>query len=185
SYLRGLDADAMFEEQEHHGEVEERFDPDYPDTDGRTPIKGLYIASPAGARSAQAIAVAGHGAHVGRCLLEDQRREGGYSGGVAPHYDWLRSEAEFSGEWADRDRWREWFHNEVEDGDVADEQFEELRERYIDRAFETRRTEEEIDADAERGLRRLVDVIGTKRVLDAIDDAEIREYARDEGEPTQ
>jgi hypothetical protein len=179
SYLRGLGEDAMFEEREHHGEVEERFDPDYPDGDGRTPVEGLYVASPAGDRSAQAIVVAGHGAHVARCLLEDRRRERGYSGGVAPHYDWLRPEAEFSGQWADRDRWREWFENEFEGDDVSEERIEELRERHIDGAFETRRTEEEIDAAAERGLRRLVDVVGTDRILDAVDDAEIRRYARD------
>ncbi|WP_284011396.1 FAD-dependent oxidoreductase [Haloarcula pelagica] len=183
SYLRSLDEDEMVAEDEHHGEVEERFDPEYADADGRTPIKGLYVASPAGGRSAQAIVVAGHGAHVARCLLEDRRRQRGYSGGVAPHYDWLRSDAEFSGEWADRGRWREWFHNEIDASGLSSERLEDLRERYIDRAFETRRTDEEIDKEAERGLRRLVDTIGTDRVLDAVDDAEIKRYARDGGDP--
>jgi hypothetical protein len=183
SYLRSLGDDAMFEEHEHHGEVEERFDPDYPDEDGRTPVAGLYVASPAGARSAQAIVAAGNGAHVARCLLEDRRTERGYSGGVAPHYDWLRPDAEFSGEWADRGRWREWFHDEIEDADLDEDRLEALREQYVDRAFETRRSADEIDAAAERGLRRLVDVIGPDRVLDAIDDAEIRAYASNAGEP--
>ncbi|MFC5369166.1 FAD-dependent oxidoreductase [Salinirubrum litoreum] len=185
SYLRSLDEDAMFTEEEHHGEVEERFDTEYADADGRTPIEGLYVASPAGDRSAQAIVVAGHGAHVARCLLEDRRHRRGYSGGVAPHYDWLRGDAEFAGEWADRDRWREWFHNEIEADEVADDRLADLRERYIDRAFETRRTDEEIDEEAERGLRRLVDTIGTDRVLDAIDDAEIEQYVGDRGEPAR
>jgi hypothetical protein len=182
SYLRSLGDDAMFEEHEHHGELEERFDPDYADEDGRTPVPGLYVASPAGARSAQAIVAAGNGAHVARCLLEDRRTERGYSGGVAPRYDWLRPDAEFSGEWADRDRWREWFHNEIEDDDLEEDRLEALREQYIDRAFETRRSEKEIEAAAERGLRRLVDVIGTDRILDAIDDGEIRAYASNAGE---
>ncbi len=176
SYLRPLGDDAMFETHEHHGEPEERFDPDYPDEDGRTPIDGLYVASPAGARSAQAIVAAGNGAHVARCLLADHRREQGYPGGVAPHYDWLRPDAEFSGEWAERDRWREWFHNEVGDDDVDDERLAELRETYVDRAFETRLGESEVEARAERGLQRLVEVIGSERVLDVIDDETIHEY---------
>ncbi|WP_254839113.1 FAD-dependent oxidoreductase [Natronomonas marina] len=176
SYLRGLGVEAMFEEQEHHGELEERFDPTYPDDDGRTPVDGLYVASPAGDRSAQTIVVAGHGAHVARCLLEDRRRERGYAGEVAPHYDWLRSDAEFSGEWADRDRWREWFENEMHGG-VDEERFVELRERYIDGAFETRRTDEEVEAAAERGVERLVEVLGTGRVLDAVDDELVLERA--------
>jgi hypothetical protein len=179
SYLRPLDEEAMFAEQEHHGEVEERFDPEYPDEDGRTPVEGLYVASPAGDRSAQAIVAAGNGAHVARCLLEDRRRERGYSGGVAPEYDWLRTETEFSGEWADRDRWREWFENEIddEDGDLDEDRLEELRERYIDRAFATRRSEAEVEELTQRGIETLVDVIGPERVLEAVDDAAIQQYA--------
>ena len=178
SYLRALGDDEMFEAHEHHGEVEERFDPEYADEDGRTPIDGLYVASPAGARSAQAIVAAGNGAHVARRLIEDHRRERGYPAGVAPHYDWLRRDAEFSGEWADRDRWREWFDNEVGDEyDVADDRLADLRESYIDRAFETRRTDEEVRELSERGLERLVETLGPERLLDAIDDATVAEYA--------
>ena len=178
SYLRPLDDDAMFETHEHHGEVEQRFDPDYPDADGRTPVDGLYVASPADNRSAQAIVAAGNGAHVARCLLEDHRRELGYPEGVAAHYDWLRPDGAFSGEWADRDRWREWFANEAgDDYDADDERLADLRETHIDRAFEARLTDAEAEERADAGLRRLVEVIGTERVLDAIDDATVREYA--------
>jgi hypothetical protein len=176
SYLRELDDEDMFEQQEHHDEVEERFDPEYPDEDGRTPIDGLYVASPAGTRSAQAIVVAGHGAHVARCLLEDRRSERGYSGEVAPHYDWLRSDAEFAGEWAERERWRTWFDNEM-GGDLSGDRLADLREPYIEQAFDTRRTEQEVEAATERGLRRLVEVLGQNRLLDVIDDREIRERA--------
>jgi hypothetical protein len=176
SYLRELNDEDMFEEQEHHGEIAERFDPDYPDEDGRTPIDGLYVASPAGARSAQAIVVAGHGAHVARRLLEDRRSERGYTGGVAPHYDWLRSDNEFAGEWADRERWSAWFDNEME-ADLPEDRLAELREAYIDRAFDTRRTDQEVEAATERGLRRLVEIIGPNRLLDVIDDDLIRERA--------
>ncbi|MFC6727747.1 FAD-dependent oxidoreductase [Natronoarchaeum mannanilyticum] len=178
SYLRTLDDDAMFEEHEHHGELEERFDPEYPDEDGRTPFEGLYVASPAGQRSAQAIVAAGNGAHVARCLLEDHRIARGYPEGVATEYDWLRRDGEFSGEWAERDRWREWFENEAgEDHDLDDDRLEELRERYIDRAFETRLTDAEAESRADGGVERLVDVLGPERVLDAIDDATIEKYA--------
>lgn len=195
SYLRGLDdGEKLFETHRHHGEERERFDPNYPDDDGRTPVEGLYVASPAGGRSAQAIVAAGNGAHVARCLLADRRRERGYSGGVAPHYDWLRPDSEFSGEWADRDRWREWFENEFDGADdVDDDRLAELREAYIDRAFATRLSDEEVRDRAQNGLRRLVDVVGHERVLaavgrtaalDAIDDDLIREYL-DDGEAVE
>jgi len=177
SYLRPLDDDGeMFEEHEHHGEVEERFDPDYPDADGRTPVDGLYVAGPAGDRSAQAVVAAGHGAHVVRCLIEDRRRELGYAGHVAARYDWLRSDAEFSGEWGERDRWREWFDNEMGDHDIDDERLAELRETYVDRAFETRVTDEEVEDRSREGIARLVEVVGPDRVLDAVDDDRIRDY---------
>ncbi|MGA9399777.1 FAD-dependent oxidoreductase [Haladaptatus sp.] len=176
-YLRPLSGDEMFERHEHDGEEHEHFDPEYADADGRTPIDGLYVAAPAGQRSVQTIIAAGHGAHVARCLLEDLRNEEGFSGGVAPHYDWLRRDSEFSGDWGDRDRWREWYEDEVEDDpDIDEERFEELRERYIDSAFETRVPDDAVEERSRRGVSRLVETYGTERVLDALDDAEIREY---------
>jgi hypothetical protein len=181
SYLRGLDDDeAMFEEHEHHGELEERFDPDYPDEDGRTPVEGLYVASPAGGRSAQAIVAAGNGAHVARSLLEDRRRDRGLDGEVAPHYDWARKPSEFSGEWGDRDRWREWFDNEIGETDPDHERVESLRETYIDRAFETRIDAAAVESRFDRSIEQLVDVIDQDRILDAVDDQRIREYVADQ-----
>jgi hypothetical protein len=177
SYLQPLGDEEMFTMQEHHGEREERFDPTYPDDDGRTPIDGLYVAAPAGGRNEQAITAAGHGAHVARSLLEDYRHTEGYAGGVAPHYDWTRSDSEFTGEWADRDRWREWFENEMGEHSLDDEHLATLRESYIDEAFETKLTDEEVDARGDRGLRRLVEVIGEERVLDVVDDSVIQAYA--------
>ncbi|SFS89113.1 FAD-dependent oxidoreductase [Halostagnicola kamekurae] len=178
-YLRPLGGDAMFETHDHDGEEHEHFDPAYADADGRTPIDGLYVASPAGQRSTQAVVAAGHGAHVGRCVLADRRREEGYPDGVAEHYDWLRRDAEFSGEWNDRDRWRDWFDDEAgEDHGLSDERYERLRERYIDRAFETRVSETSADERSRRGLGRLLETIGTDRVLDAIDDETIEAYVR-------
>ena len=177
-YLRPLGGDEMFEKHDHDGEEHEHFDPEYADEDGRTPIDGLYIASPAGQRSVQAVIAAGHGAHVGRCVLADQRREQGYPDGVAQHYDWLRRDAEFSGEWDTRDRWRDWFDDEAgDDHDLADERYERLRERYIDHAFDTRVPDNVAEDRSRRGLSRLLETLGTDRVLDALDDDAIEAYA--------
>lgn len=50
-YLRALDdEEAMFESYEYDGEEYERFDRTYAETDGTTPIEGLYVASPTGTR---------------------------------------------------------------------------------------------------------------------------------------
>ncbi|RDZ64265.1 thioredoxin reductase [Haloferax sp. Atlit-12N] len=177
-YLRGLDDDdAMFEEHDHHGEVHEHFDSDYADDDGRTLVEGLYVAAPSGDRNAQVGIAAGQGGHVARCLIEDRRRERGFPGDLAAHYDWLRADTEFQGEWGDRDRWREWFESEVpDDADLDDERLAELRESYIDRAFDTRRTDHEVETAEPRGIRRLVEVIGTERVLDALPDEVLADY---------
>jgi len=171
-YMRPLGGDGMFETHEHHGETEERFDPEYPDTDGRTPIEGLYVAAPTESRNAQAIISAGQGAHVARCLLEDHRKAEGYPEGVvSAHYDWLRPESEFQGEWGDRDRWREWFDNELpDDHDLDQARLEDLRERYIDRAFETKLSKSEIEHHTERGHRQL---------LERLDDDLVVERARE------
>jgi len=178
SYLRPLDdEDGMFEEHDHHGEMEERFDPAYAGRDGRTPVDGLYVAAPNDGRNAQAIVSAGQGAHVARSLIEDHREAHGYPAGVlAAHYDWLRPDSEFAGEWGDRDRWREWFENEAGDHDLEGERFEELRERYIDEAFDTNLTDSRIEARSDQGLERLLETIGQDRVLAALDDDRIRAY---------
>lgn len=167
-YLRPLGGDDMFELHEHHGEQKERFDPDYPDRDGRTPVDGLYVAAPAGHRNAQAIVSAGQGAHVARSLIEDCRLDAGYpESAVSRHYDWLRPESDFSGEWADRDRWREWFENELpDDHDLDDDRLVELRERYIDRAFESKRSAQAVERRTERAQRRLLSSLDDDLVLE-------------------
>ena len=178
SYLRPLDdADEMFELHEHHGERHERFAPSYPDRDGRTPVEGLYVAAPNGDRNAQAIVAAGQGAQVARSLVEDRRRAEGFPPELATEYDWLRPSREFAGEWGERDRWREWFGNEAGDHELSAERFVELRERYIDRAWESQRTPEEVDALATDAHRTLADHLDPDAMLAAIDDERIREYA--------
>jgi hypothetical protein len=180
SYLRPVVGEAAFERHEHHGEDHERFAPSYPDADGRTPVDRLYVVAPNGHRNAQAIVSAGHGAHVARSLLADHRRAEGVPGGVAAHYDWLRPAAEFTGEWGDRDRWRTWYANEAgDDHGLTDERFAELRERYIDRAFETRRSPAEVERLRERGHRRLAEHLDDDAMLAVIDDDRIRAYLAD------
>ncbi len=77
-YLRPLDdADEMYESHEHGGEEHEHFNRTYADADGRTPIEGLYVASPVEEWSTQAIAVAGFGALVGRHVVGEGRRDRG------------------------------------------------------------------------------------------------------------
>lgn len=177
SYLKPLEeAGEMFEVELHHGEEHEQLDREFPDADGRTPIDGLYVAAPTEQRNAQVVVAAGHGAHVARTLLEDHREVEGLAGEVAPVYDWLRPESEFSGDWAERERWEQWFDNEMGDGDASEAEVERLRERYIDRAFATERSPEEIEQLRHEGHRRLAEQLDTEAVLDAVDDEEIVAY---------
>lgn len=179
-YLRPLDGDAMFTEQEYGGEVHEHFDPAYPDADGRTPVEGLYVASPAGERDVQAIVAAGQGAHVARRLLAGRRAAAGYPDGLDEVYDWLRPNAEFAGEWGTREGWREWFDARLpEDADPDAERLEGLREQYVDDALATRRSAEEIAAATAAGVEELVSVVGVDRVLAAVDDERLREHLAD------
>ena len=163
-YLRPLgEAEAMFETREHGGEEHERFDRDYPDDDGRTPIEGLYVAGPLAGVGDQAIIAAGHGAQVARNLIEDGRRGRGYWDGVAEHYDWVRRKEELSEEWRDRDRWREWVDdNAPEDVEVTDEEYERIREREIDARLSTYVEREEIERRSERGRRRLAEYLNAE-----------------------
>ncbi|OIB58234.1 FAD-dependent oxidoreductase [Natrialba sp. SSL1] len=177
SYLRPLGGDELFETHEHDGEEDDHFDSSYPDADGRTPIDGLYVASPNGSRNAQAVIAAGQGAHVARTLIADHRTAQGFPDGVAERYDWLRRESEFTGEWATRERWQEWYDEKSgDDHNLETERYEDLRARYIDRAFETRLSESAAESRTAQGLRELVETLGTDRVLDAVDDEQIRSY---------
>nr|WP_325064016.1 NAD(P)/FAD-dependent oxidoreductase [Halobacterium bonnevillei] len=177
TYVRPLVGDEAFETHEHDGETHEHLDPDYADEDGRTPVEGLYVASPAGEWNAQVVIAAGRGAHVARCLLADHREQRGFPQGVAAHYDWQRRESEFSGDWGDRNRWREWYDEEAGDDHGLDEdRYEALREAYIDRAFETKLTDEAIRERTERGYRRL---------LEHVPDDAIRSYLADPDPETE
>ena len=162
-YLSSLD-DAMFEDDEN-----ERFDRSYATENGRTPMDGLYVASPSAQSDRQAIIAAGRGARVAHALIADARRERGYPDSLAEQYDWLRREGELTGEWRERERWREWFDERAPD-DWSGERRAARREAAIDR-----RLAEFLPA-AERE-RRAAD--GHDRLLDHIDDERILARARE------
>jgi len=179
-YLWPLGDDAMVTTHEHHdGEVEETFDDDYPDADGSTPIDGLYVATPSDADE-QAIVAAGRGAETARTVIRDVRVDLGIPEEFADHYDWVRREAELTGEWEDRDRWREWFAEKVPDEhDFDPEELAALREAEIDRVLDTYVDDGVIDRRRERAHERLLDHLDSERILDHVDDELILERARE------
>lgn len=168
-YMRGLDDEtAMFETHEHDGEEHEHFDKGYAESDGTTPVDGLFIASPYGETGYQASMAAGHGTRVGITVVEDVRRERGYPEPMANYYDWMRRETELDDEWSDRDRWREYFDDRVpDDHDTPAERLVEVREREIDRRLATYLSDEEIERRIERGHEKLLEHIDDDRILEA------------------
>ncbi|WP_096393747.1 FAD-dependent oxidoreductase [Halorubrum trapanicum] len=191
-YLRGLDDDdAMFEVHDHGGETHEHFDREYADRDGETPVDGLYIASPSDA-DRQAITAAGRGARVGKRVVADARVADGWWREAAEGVDWVRREAELDGEWADRDRWVEWFDAEHADGpvDPDSERFARVREAAVDDALAAYVDADEERARAAAGHRALaehldpeavVEAHGADALLDAMDDEAVAAYAGGEG----
>ena len=173
-YLRPLDDGEMFEAHEDEdGETAEHFDRSYAEFDGATPVDRLYVASPSDEADRQAVVAAGRGARVGLRVVEDARRDRGLPEPLVARYDWVRRESSLEPEWRDRDRWREWFDGRVADADLDPDEWEELREREIDRRLETY-----LDAD-ERARRT---ARGQRRLLDHVDDELILERARELGE---
>jgi len=152
-YMRGFDDDALFETYEHDGEEHERFDRSYPDDDGTTPVEGLYVASPSEEADTQAIMAAGRGARVAHRVIANARMDDGWWADAAEGVDWMRREANLDDEWADRERWVEWFDEHYgEDAPVApdSERFRRVRETYIDSERSKCLSDDEIDERAER-----------------------------------
>ncbi|MCU4800783.1 FAD-dependent oxidoreductase [Halobacteria archaeon HArc-gm2] len=166
-YLRPLGGDAMFDVHEHGGEEHEHFARDYADSGGTTPVDGLYVASPSAETDRQAIVAAGRGARVSLAVVGAVRREQGFPDEFVDHYDWVRRETQRDDEWADRDRWREWFAERLPaDHDLDEDRLAELREREIDRRLDTYVTESEVSTRAERGQRRLLTHLDDDLVLE-------------------
>ncbi|MDB2244944.1 FAD-dependent oxidoreductase [Halorubrum ezzemoulense] len=199
-YLRGLDEDgAMFEARDRDGETREDFDREYADRDGKTPVEGLYVASPSDA-DRQAVTAAGRGARVGKRVVADARIDDGWWPAAAEGVDWVRREAEREGEWTDRERWVEWFDETHADGpvDPDSERFARVREAAVDDALSAYVDADEAAARAAAGHRALaerldpeavVDAHGPAALLDALDDGAVAAYAGGDGstrrEPTE
>lgn len=165
-YLYSLDGDSMVETYEYDGETHERFDRSYAESDGSTPVDGLYVASPSNEADRQAIVAAGRGARVGLTVVGDARQETGVPASLADHYDWMRQESTLDDEWADRDRWREWYDERRPEDHADDDQWTTMRERDIDRRLATYLTDEDIEQRAERGQRRLLEHVDDELVLE-------------------
>ncbi|SEQ95285.1 NAD(P)/FAD-dependent oxidoreductase [Natrinema salaciae] len=177
SYLRGLDDDdALFVTAEGDGETADRFDREYPDDDGRTPVDGCYVAGPLAGCGDQAIIAAGHGATVARALCRDLRREDGYWGRFADHYDWRRRAANLQAEWADPERWVDLFDRDAPD-DLEADTIRRLAEEHTDDRLEQYVDADAADRRADRGQRRLAAALDDEVLLEAVDDAAVREYA--------
>jgi hypothetical protein len=66
-------------------------------------------------------------------VLADVRLERGYPEAVAETTDWLTREAQRTGEWAERDRWREWFDEQrSSEDDRDDDTWRALHEANVD-----------------------------------------------------
>jgi len=155
-YLRGLDDDeAMFAS----ADGESYFDRSYADPDGRTPVDGLYVASPADPTSQQVVMAAGRGARVGRVVVGDARRDAGYPDSFAERVDWLRRESARDGD--EREGWREHWDAQAPDADetLREAEIADRLDRYVD------------DAAIERRRQRAHD-----RILEHLDDDRIRAY---------
>ncbi len=186
-YLRGLDDDsAMFESHEHHGEVHEHFDRDYPDRDGRTPIDGCYVAGGLAGFGDQAQIAAGHGMTVGRTVLADARQDAGLWDAAATHYDWRRRRAALDHDWDDEAAWQQRFddHRLPDDREIDDDRLERVRAAEIERVKESYLTDDEIAARTERAHRRLAAHLDDEVLLDAIDDETLRAYVEESSLPT-
>ena len=197
-YMRGLSDDAaMFETYEPDGEEQETFDSGYADHDGRTPVEGLYVASPSEEADEQAIMAAGRGARVAKRVIADARIDDGWWEETAKRFDWVRREAELDDEWTEREAWVEWFDERYGDDapvGVDSARFERVRKASIDDSLSSYATPDEIASRTETGHETVADHLDAEAIvaaadetalLDAMDDETIREYADRRRQPME
>jgi succinate dehydrogenase/fumarate reductase flavoprotein subunit len=176
AYLRPVLGEDAFESDPDEALVE--LDADVVDSDGRTSVDGLYLATPH-ADDEQVAQAVGRGARVARTLLADRRRAAGLPEDVATVRDWRRREDRLDAEWQDGERWREWF----EEGLPADADVDpSRREREIDRLRASYLTPAEREDRRHRAHRQLAAALDPAAILDAIDDETIRGYLEEDEE---
>lgn len=173
AYLEPLDAPALLTEDP---DGSTQLDAAALDPVGSTPVEGLYVAGPLGGSGDQAVTAAGHGATVGRAVVEHLRTAEGYWSHFAERYDWLRKETELAGDWADPDHWRDWFDDGAP-ADLDDATRERLRERYVEERFAAYLDTGAVAERRRAGHRALAEHLDPDAVLAAVDDDRIREYA--------
>ncbi|KPN30882.1 alkyl hydroperoxide reductase subunit F [Halolamina pelagica] len=167
-YLRGLDDDdAMFVTREYEGRPESTSTRSTPRRTARRPSTACSSRPP---RRDQR---AGDRGRWPRRQGRRHRRRGstprpGYPDNVAAYYDWRRRERDRTGEWEDRDRWREFYEGRFpDDHDLSAERVAEIREREIDRRLDQYITDEAAERRARAGQRRLLRHIDDDLVLEA------------------
>lgn len=182
AYLQALCGDEAFETVEHHGEETEQFDRAYADPDGRTPIEGLYVASPTDGADRQAVMAAGRGARAAHAAIADARRADGYPDPLADVRDWVRRYDDLDEEWTDRERWEESVRRRLpEDGARTEDERAALCAAEADRLFEACLTDAEIADRRRAGHRRLVAHLDDDAVLERAREIE-RARGRNDGE---
>ncbi|WP_053771739.1 FAD-dependent oxidoreductase [Halorubrum tropicale] len=145
-------------------------DPFVPTDGGRTEVPGLYVAGWMSDETVHQVGVnVGHGARVGLALARDDMSDRYWPAVGERYVDWVVHDGRYGGDGWD-DHVDEWFEREMlpaDDGvdrSVVDAAREDLKAEFLDRCV----TAEE----RERRDRR-----GQLRLLDALDDDVVREYA--------
>jgi hypothetical protein len=182
-YMRDLHDDAsMFETHEYDSEEHEHFDKGYAAADGTTPVDRLYVVTPSD-EDDRAIITAGRGTRVARRVIDDTRQDVGWWEEVSDGVDWVRREAELDDEWADRDRWVEWFDDYYgEDAPVEtdSDRFQRVREADIDNSLSSYISSDELADRAAAGREALTTHLGVERLLGAVDAETLLDHVDDD-----
>jgi hypothetical protein len=133
----------------------------------------------------------GRGARVARRVVADRRIDDGWWESIAANVDWVRREAELDDEWADRERWVEYFDEQFGPDapyDADAEEYERVRREALDQREAAYIDPDEIEARAAAGHEALAARLDADAVvaahdeadlLDAMDDAVVESYLDD------
>jgi len=145
-------------------------DPELAGEHGETPVDGLWIAGPAAGVESQIAVAVGHGARVGRAVIEEYRRQvENYWGEAADYYsDWVVQQGRYPGE--------EWLENVTEifvesaPSDI-DEKLVQTKAREVVKERQNMQIgTQEVERRTKRAHRQLLDYVSDELIL---------EYARE------